>query len=545
MRRAVRTVISIRFCVDRLLRTALGLARGLVHTSAGKGARFFLSILILAVFGSGSLCVHVPRARATCNLPPSCELWYTTDDGESFTLHWKSNNATSAVLTDVRSGEQWNVEQKDLAEGTKDLKPVEGGGYRLTVTGLGEQKKVCQVEIPLPSGSLQATPRAKGFELSWQTRNGTWTLDPRPEKFSSYVTGGGSAYIYPEGDQIYILTVTGKVKKDSRDPKSETIVVPHVSTVVVRPLKCSLEVDQQQVIANQKRPATVRLTWNSEGTKAELQTYVNGKVLKTQKVPPSETQSVDVTATTEFVLTVTDGKNKATCRVCVLNRPSDAKVLPIPPVFQQNWMWCWLTVGQMIFEYYKVPDYNPWKKTNQEPPPDLNRDKKYQWGIVAALHLGCWLHPDLCALKGGSSWENVQRMLRDYPVAAGQQHKQAQGPINSTPWTGCLTADQIKKEIDEGRPILVGISPGSLPPAAKEGIGPVSQHVALIIGYQEINGKLQLIINDPWPYRLRSTDPNPYLKAGGSQNCEANYTIDRDQFCAKLGWQGSFININK
>jgi hypothetical protein len=207
-------------------------------------------------------------------------------------------------------------------------------------------------------------------------------------------------------------------------------------------------------------------------------------------------------------------------------------------------MWCWLTVAEMVFKSRTppVPAYDPWKAASLKIPPVPDLDKLYQWGILAVAHPGCWVHPDACAMAGGSSWENMQRTLQQYPGAAGKQNNvnPALNGVGSKLEPGCLTAAQIKKEIDAGRPIIVGISPGMKPPPPKPA------HVALIIGYQaKADGDIELIVNDPWPYHLRPQDTNPYTtkEAGGSRNCDANYTVDRQKFCAQSSWNGSLINI--
>jgi hypothetical protein len=319
------------------------------------------------------------------------------------------------------------------------------------------------------------------------------------------------------------------------------------------------------------KPTKVELTWTGNGQKAELQTLVNGSpappLPKPQPQPPSSDAlkdkklSLEVTQTTEFVMTVMDQDGrKATCHACVLNRPDvkneknpEIAILDIPPKFQVKPMWCWLTVAQMIFQYQKppVPKFNPWKvySSKAPEPPGLDPDTLYQWGILAAVHPECWVSPDSCALKGGGSSQNMQRVLRVYPpIASKNSNPPGQDglPLNSENPKGCLDAKTIKEEIRAGRPIIAGITPGANPARVAvimaKNVPP--QHVALIIGYQEDEkGNLKLIINDPWPFQLQPGGADPYVKAGGTRNCEANYTIDLNDFCTKLGWSESFIKI--
>ena len=509
------------------------------------------------------VCDATVVAKAPQKPPPlKCQLWYTIDPKTRQTVvHWSSENATSGVLQGLTipdltqaKDEKWELGEKPVLGGDRDVGSEQSRYYRLTVSAKDQRDSTCNVTVRIPTcddfKATRTAPPSNGFKLSWKWQDvgQGWTLEPKPYKLDQTNYLSGSAYVYPKEDTTYTLTVSRKLPVDSRNPKGDTVEFTNTCEADADPVSCTLSVDPTQVDATAKKPAKVTLKWDGQHAKsAVLKTYVNGKEVKSEPDPAKELEK-DVAQTTEYALTVKGEHGEVTvCRACVLNRPENGKVLNIPPVFQKNPMWCWLTVGQMIFQYYGVPSLNPWALIRRQPPANLNPDKRYQWGIIAMMYPGCWEHPDSCPLSGGGSWENVQQMLQKYPPEAGKQAKQQLGPINSTFTSGCLTAAAIKKEIDAGRPIMVGISPGGNP--AAEGLTvkqtPVAQHVALIIGYQEKDGKLQVIINDPWPYRLRPRDPNPYLKAGGAQNCDTNYTLGLDDFCKKLGWQGSFIDIKK
>ena len=72
-----------------------------------------------------------------------------------------------------------------------------------------------------------------------------------------------------------------------------------------------------------------------------------------------------------------------------------------------------------------------------------------------------------------------------------------------------MSAFAVKSEIDNGRPIIAGISPGSgmMPPG-------LAQHAVLIVGYDDVGAIL--IVNDPFPYQAAGMIP-PYVQVGGAQ----------------------------
>jgi hypothetical protein len=126
-------------------------------------------------------------------------------------------------------------------------------------------------------------------------------------------------------------------------------------------------------------------------------------------------------------------------------------------------------------------------------------------------------------------------MLREYPLFAGRVVNQRVSGLDSRHTLSAITKDQIKKEIDEGRPVIVGISPGG-------GSSGVSAHVALVIGYDENDEGLILTVNDPFPYQYVPPRTDPYLRAGGAGG-EGQYTIAFDRFSRQLSWRETFYEI--
>jgi hypothetical protein len=200
-----------------------------------------------------------------------------------------------------------------------------------------------------------------------------------------------------------------------------------------------------------------------------------------------------------------------------------AETLSIRAVAQETPVWCWVTVGEMVFRYYHVPNVNP--------------GGDYQCGIIGARfgpRTVCWTNCRACQVPAGNPSE-ITRMLREYPPFAGSVFNRRVSGLDSTHTLSAISKDQVKQEIDEGRPIIVGISPGG-------GGSAVSAHVALVIGYDESDDGLILTVNDPFPYQYVPPLTDPYLRAGGAGG-EGQYTIDFDTFRRQLSWRETFYGI--
>jgi papain like cysteine protease AvrRpt2 len=204
-------------------------------------------------------------------------------------------------------------------------------------------------------------------------------------------------------------------------------------------------------------------------------------------------------------------------------RADDAD-LQISPVFQQSPVWCWLAVGQMVFQYYDVPPANA---------------VSYQCGIIAAFGgptSPCWYNCQFCQVGGGSD-ANVCRMFQLYPQQIAFLLRIPPVPLVATPRYSALSKDAVKEQLDNDRPVVVGINPNGF---AFPG---VSEHVALIVGYSEdSDGNLTLKVNDPWPYDLpQFPQPNPYVAAGGDDNNDGSFSINYNDFKSGLRWNTTIL----
>ena len=195
---------------------------------------------------------------------------------------------------------------------------------------------------------------------------------------------------------------------------------------------------------------------------------------------------------------------------------ASGRTLAIEPVLQQTKVWCWLAVGEMVFRHYGIKNANP--------------GGNFQCGIIGTLmsdtecSTGCF--NARCIRPSGSNLATV-RMLKDYAWLASRR---------------VLTADEgyelpfaaIKANIDDGRPIIAGISP------IRRQYYDGAEHVALIVGYETKGSGVNVIVNDPFPYPPMG---NPYTRNGAVALSDFRYRMPLRNFTQNLFWHWSIHNI--
>ena len=191
--------------------------------------------------------------------------------------------------------------------------------------------------------------------------------------------------------------------------------------------------------------------------------------------------------------------------------------LPIPPVVQQTQLWCWAAVLEMALKYYGYGIVNP--------------GGNYQCGIVAMLGGNC--ESDCrCCVTGIGSFNNLGAVLEAYGAVTLSLN--IDGEPLSYHIRQRLSVKKIVAEIDEGDPIIAGISPSGLSGFYPPGFG---EHLALIIGYESSDRHFKVIVNDPYPYFYVEHDP--YLSAGAELLELGKYLIDFRAFQRNLGYKDS------
>ena len=199
--------------------------------------------------------------------------------------------------------------------------------------------------------------------------------------------------------------------------------------------------------------------------------------------------------------------------------------LHIPPVFQERPSWCWAAVGEMVFKYYDVP---------------ATHRTDYQCGIVQTRTL-CAGTPTCseCDLPEGDD-AAVMNMLQQYPLLAVRGGAASDIALTVQSKAGSLSEADVKQELNEGRPIIAGVSPSGFK------IDGIAQHMALIVGYDDRSGKLMLTVNDPFPFEAdrflwigNPYQPNMDMSGGN----EGQYEVSFERFLAKIKWKQTLYRI--
>jgi len=198
-----------------------------------------------------------------------------------------------------------------------------------------------------------------------------------------------------------------------------------------------------------------------------------------------------------------------------------AEDLNITPRVQETYVWCWVAVGEMVFEHFDVPNVNP--------------GGDYQCGIIGLLAVGtmrqdCAFRCQNCTVPAGSA-AGVRNMIEDYPRRVAAVGDEDVPHLAVTYRHSALPFDSVKNEIDDEHPVIAGISPSGRP-----SMWASSQHVALIVGYDDDSDEPRLLVNDPYPF----STANPYLAAGAESNGDGSYWISYSSFRDHLHWAESF-----
>ncbi len=204
---------------------------------------------------------------------------------------------------------------------------------------------------------------------------------------------------------------------------------------------------------------------------------------------------------------------------------AEQRRLPISPVMQQTPVWCWAAVAEMVLRYSGYPALNT---------------ASYQCGIVATLggpcaH-NCGFPP---CITGIGNTHNFARVLEAYPQVARMLTGRDFDDL-AVELADRLSFDDIADEIDAGRPVVAGISPGGLAPFLPDGI---SEHVALIIGYAVRGERGYLIVNDPMPVQAIGFDP--YLHAGARMLRPGQYEVSYRDFVIRLGYKDTLLGLER
>ena len=193
--------------------------------------------------------------------------------------------------------------------------------------------------------------------------------------------------------------------------------------------------------------------------------------------------------------------------------------LNIRPISQQTLAWCWAAVGEMVLKHYRFPN--------------LNQAGNYQCGIVGSLGGICGANCGACVTGIGSTYR-MSNVIANYQHLSDIYRGNHRGRRFGVSPTGRLSPSDIIDEIDEGDPVVAGISPSGMgafyPPS-------MSEHVTLIIGYRESRRGFQVLVNDPMPYARIGYDP--YLALGARRTRAGQYWVDYGTLVHRLAYKDS------
>lgn len=192
------------------------------------------------------------------------------------------------------------------------------------------------------------------------------------------------------------------------------------------------------------------------------------------------------------------------------------RTLDIVPVRQQTQVWCWLAIGEMVFRHFGVRSNNP---------------QDFQCGIIGTIMSDTECFSNCfnfrCIRPSGSNLATV-KMLKDYAWIASRKVFRANEGYE-------MPFSAVKANIDAGQPIIAGVSP------TRRQYYDGAEHVALIVGYEIGPGRVDLIVNDPFPYPPMG---NPYTRNGGRALSNYQYRMPMQNFTRDLFWHWSISNIS-
>jgi hypothetical protein len=238
--------------------------------------------------------------------------------------------------------------------------------------------------------------------------------------------------------------------------------------------------------------------------------------------------------------TFTQGKLKCSAQFKRDGAISMSK-LAIVPSYQTQPMWCWLTVGEMVFRHFGVLTQ------------PTTTGAQAQCDILQLIQSGganfiCSSNCMMCGSMGGGSSREVAGMLSDYPRRLKVLGKNVPRVFSAV--APVLSEAAIVKEIENGRPVIIGISPGGSFQIGQS-INPFfpPMHVALIIGQLKSNTGQWYLVNDPYPFhQVVALPANPYMQAGAIPLIAANQGVPhsasywiRADGLKKLNWTESIL----
>ncbi len=239
---------------------------------------------------------------------PSCDLFTATPStivvGNAATLAWETTNATRVVINN-------GIGDVALDNGTMSVSPLVTTTYQLTVFGVNDQSRQCEVPVTVTEKKvpicdfLTATPSSFTFvggttTLAWSTQNAT-NISIAPTVGS--VSAVGSVAVPVKASTTFILTA-----KDASG--AETSCSAPVTLGNEPVFTCENNVTFSAANSSIRRGNSTSLTWNVNDADSVNVSVINATAF-------SGTQSVSPSSDTTYVLTAKKGTKTIECPVPV------------------------------------------------------------------------------------------------------------------------------------------------------------------------------------------------------------------------------------
>jgi hypothetical protein len=212
-------------------------------------------------------------------------------------------------------------------------------------------------------------------------------------------------------------------------------------------------------------------------------------------------------------------------------------ILNIDPIPQHTAEWCWLAALEMVFKYHDVPSGIPPNLATNVP------DRDYQISIVANTSSGlsaCRRYDFQACVHGAGNQatKTLGATLYNYPPTVGSTSLVATTVYHS------LSADVVKNEIDNDRPIIAGVNTSGRSGNFGQ-YQPEAEHAVVIVGYDQSGpaGDFAVVVNDPFDYRFFGV-PNPWLRNGARSIQTGQYELSFAVWTRVMPWIDSIYNIH-
>lgn len=179
-------------------------------------------------------------------------------------------------------------------------------------------------------------------------------------------------------------------------------------------------------------------------------------------------------------------------------------------------MWCWLASSEMVNKYHGV--------RSLDKDPDMQCSVMRYMASAGLVVSNCYFNCFECPYPAFRS-ENLKIPLDNYSAQAALNGGNS---VTSELVRKAPSFSRIKREIKQKRPILAGVNPSLRGITAAE-----PEHMVVVIGYTERNGKKYVRVNDPYEY----TQKDPYVSLGATRISDGVYDILYEEFLKSFAWQ--------